>query len=93
MIEIILCIIECSSLQNPSSVRFFYSRSHLNGHPGLNRVACGGDITLAFTYKPSFVDDEETSQTSVKTKVLTSENIDKVYITNLFYKVTLYHNS
>ncbi|CAB4005122.1 PDZ domain-containing 8-like, partial [Paramuricea clavata] len=50
------------------------SRSHLNGHPGLNRVACGGDITLAFTYKPSFDNDEETS---VKTKVLTSEKIDK----------------
>ena len=39
-------------------------------------MACGGDITLAFTYKPSFDDDEETS---VKTKVLTSEKIDKVY--------------
>lgn len=54
---------------------YFCSRSHLNGHPGLNRAACGGDITLAFTYKPSF-DDEETS---VTTKVLTSEKIEKVY--------------
>ncbi|XP_028405237.1 PDZ domain-containing protein 8-like [Dendronephthya gigantea] len=50
------------------------SLSHLSGHPGLNRVACGGDITLAFTYKPSFGNDEESS---VKTKVLTSEKIDK----------------
>ena len=57
------------------AITLFFSRSYLNGHPGLNRAACCGDITLAFTYRPSFDDDEETS---VKTKVLTSENIDKV---------------
>ena len=49
------------------------SRAQLNGHPGLNRVTCGGDITLAFIYKPFFDNDE-----SVKTKVHTSEQMDKV---------------
>lgn len=52
-----------------------FSRAHLNGHPGLNRVTCGGDIALAFVYKPSF---DNCDETSVKTKVLTSEQFDKV---------------
>lgn len=50
------------------------SRAHLNGHPGLNRVACCGDIALAFVYKPSFDTDDDSS---VKTKILTSNQADK----------------
>lgn len=49
------------------------SRTLLNGHPGLNRATCGGDITLAFIYKPLFDNDES----PVKTKVHTSEPTEK----------------
>ncbi|XP_046853304.1 PDZ domain-containing protein 8-like isoform X2 [Xenia sp. Carnegie-2017] len=56
--------------------KVFASRSHLGGHPGLNRTACCGDITLAFTYKPSFADESD-GVPFVETKVITSEYIDE----------------